>query len=82
MSIIQIFWSVSSCFRVFPIYLIRFICYETEMGLKKKKDVCFIVSFYFTLFYVTSIEQSLLVCFRVFPIYLIHFICYETEMGL
>ena len=26
-------WSVTSCFRVFPIYLNRFICYETEMGL-------------------------------------------------
>ena len=32
-SIFQIFWSTSSCFRVFPIYLIHFICYETEMGL-------------------------------------------------
>ena len=32
-SIFQIFWSVSSCFRVFPIYLIRFICYKTEMDL-------------------------------------------------
>ena len=29
----QVFWSVSSCFTVFPIYLNRFICYETEMGL-------------------------------------------------
>ena len=33
MSIFQIVWSVTSCFRVFPIYLNRFICYETEMGL-------------------------------------------------
>ena len=32
-SIFQIFWSVSSCFRDFPLYLICFICYETEMGL-------------------------------------------------
>ena len=29
----QVFWSVSSCFTVFPIYLNRFICYETEMSL-------------------------------------------------
>ena len=29
----QDFWSVTSCFRVFPIYLNRFICYEAEMGL-------------------------------------------------
>ena len=29
----QFFWTVTSCFRVFPIYLNRFICYETEMGL-------------------------------------------------
>ena len=29
----QVFQSVTSCFRVFPIYLNRFICYETEMGL-------------------------------------------------
>ena len=36
-SIFQNFWSFSSCFRVFPIYLIRFICYKTEMGLYKKK---------------------------------------------
>ena len=28
----QFFWTVTSCFRVFPIYLNRFICYETEMG--------------------------------------------------
>ena len=34
----QVFWFVTSCFRVFPIYLNRFICYETEMGFKKKKD--------------------------------------------
>ena len=33
----QGFWSVSSCFRIFPIYHIHFICYETEMGLQKKK---------------------------------------------
>ena len=32
-SIFQIFWSVSSCFTDFPLYLICFICYETEMGL-------------------------------------------------
>ena len=32
-SIFQIVWSVTSCFRDFPLYLIRFICYETEMGL-------------------------------------------------
>ena len=38
-SIFQIFWSVSSCFRDFPLYLIRFICYETEMGLYKKVSV-------------------------------------------
>ena len=29
----HLFWSVTSCFRDFPVYLIRFICYETEMGL-------------------------------------------------
>ena len=29
----QVFWSVTSCFSVFPIYLNRFICYETEMAL-------------------------------------------------
>ena len=32
-SIFQIFGSVYSCFRVLPLYFIRFICYETEMGL-------------------------------------------------
>ena len=32
-SIFQIVWSVTSCFRVFPMYLNRFICYGTEMGL-------------------------------------------------
>ena len=32
-SIFQIVRSVSSCFRDFPRYLIRFICYKTEMGL-------------------------------------------------
>ena len=53
------FWSVSSCFRDFQLYLICFICYETEMGLlkkdvcfiyKKEKDVSFIVTFRFILF--------------------------------
>ena len=29
----QVFWFVTSCFRDFPLYLIRFICYKTEMGL-------------------------------------------------
>ena len=46
----QVFWSVTSCFRVFLIYLNRFICYETEMGFLKKKGCIFIVSFRFTLF--------------------------------
>ena len=66
-------------------YLNRFICYETEMGLQKKKkdDVsllhfvtpCFVTSFVQFFWTVTS-------CFRVFPIYLNRFICYETERGL
>ena len=79
----QVFWSVSSCFRVFPIYLIRFICYEIEMGLLKKY-ICFIISLCFTLF-LTSIDHgfwSVSSCFRVFSIYLNHFICYKTEIGL
>ena len=37
-SIFQIVWSVTSCFRDFPLYLICFICYETEMGLYKKQE--------------------------------------------
>ena len=61
----QVFWSVSSCFRDFPVYLIRFICYETEMGLLKKKDVCLIVSFRFTLFHNEHIS-NFLVCFILF----------------
>ena len=77
------FWSVSSCFRVFPLYLICFICYETEMGLLKNISV---LSFHFVwLCFVMRIEQVFMVCFicfRVFPIYLIGFICYETEIGL
>ena len=32
-SIEQVFMVCFICFRVCPIYLIRFICYETEMGL-------------------------------------------------
>ena len=61
----QVFWSVTSCFRVFLIYLVRFICYETEMGLYKKKDECFIVSFRFTLFRNEHI-LNFLVCFILF----------------
>ena len=64
-SIFQIIWSVTSCFRDFPLYLIRFICYETEMGLLKKKDVCFIVSFRFTLFRNEHISNCL-VCYILF----------------
>ena len=85
MSIFQNFWSVSSCFKVFPIYLICFICYETEMGLYKKKR-CYVSLFHFiSPCFVTSIFQnfwSVSSCFKVFPIYLISFISYETEMGL
>ena len=81
----QVFWSVSSCFRVFPLYLIRFICYETEMGLWNKKKM-YVLSFLFvSLCFVTSIFQivwSVSSCFRDFPLYLIRFICYKTEMGL
>ena len=70
MSIFKIFWSVSSYFSVFPIYLIRFICYETEMGLKKKKkDVCYVVSFHFTLFCNEHISKFL-VCFILFQSFL------------
>ena len=53
-SIFQIVWSVTSSFRDFPLCLIRFICYETEMGLWKKclakKSICFIVTLRYTLF--------------------------------
>ena len=80
----HVFWSVTSCFRVFPIYLNRFICYETEMGLKKKKNDVSLLHFV-TPCFVTSFEQffwTVTSCFRVFPIYLNRFICYETEMGL
>ena len=62
--IFQIFWSVSSCFRVFPLYLIHFVCYKTEMGLYIK-NVCFIVSFRFTLFRNEHIS-NFLVCFILF----------------
>ena len=44
----QVFWSVTSCFRVFLIYLNPFICYKTEMGLYKKKKRC--MFHHFTLF--------------------------------
>ena len=76
-SIFQIFWSVSSFFRVFPIYFNRFICYETEMGLYKKK--MYVSSFHsVSPCFVTSFEQvfcTVTSCFRVFLIYLIRFIC-------
>ena len=49
-SIFQIVWSVSSCFRDFPLYLIRFIVTKQKWVHKKKKQVCFIVSFHFILF--------------------------------
>ena len=80
----QVFWSVTSCFRVFPIYLNPFICYETEKGLYKKKMYLSLLHFVSPCF-VTSFEQvfwSVSSCFTVFPIYLNRFICYETEMGL
>ena len=88
MSIFQIFWSISSCFREFPLYLIRFNCYETEIGLKKKKKKkkMYVSLFHFvSLCFLTSIFQivwSVSSCFRVFLKYLNRFICYETEMGL
>ena len=82
----QVFWSVTSCFRVFLIYLNRFICYGTEMGLFLKKKRMYVASFHSdSLCFVTSIFQifwSVSSCFRDFPLYLIRFICYETEMGL
>ena len=59
-SIFQIFWFVSSCSKVFPIYLIRFICYETEMGLYFKKDVCYIVSFCF----IYETKRGLFICYK------------------
>ena len=75
-------WTVSSCFRVFPIYLIRFICYETEMGLLKKY-ICFIVSYRFALFR-NKHWPWFLVCYILFQSFLyisrsLHL--FETEMG-
>ena len=80
-SIFQIFWSVSSCFRVFPIYhLLR-----NRNGFIKKKNM-YVSSFHsVSPCFVTSFEQvfwSVTSCFRVFPIYLNRFICNETEMCL
>ena len=80
----QVFWSVTSCFRVFLIYLNRFICYETEMGLSKKQ--MYVSLFHsVSLCFVTSVFQifcSVSSCIRIFPIYFNRFICYETEKGL
>ena len=78
----QVFWSVSSCFRDFPLYLIRSICYETEMGLYiyKKKDVCFIVSFRFILFRNEHIS-NFLVCFILFQSFFLYilFVSFVTK---
>ena len=48
-SIDQGFWSVSSCFRVFPIYLNHFVCYETEKKVSVSPfhfvSPCFVTSY-------------------------------------
>ena len=52
----------SSCFRDFPLYLIGFICYETEMGLWKKnawlRKVSVSLLHYVTPCLVTSTDQG------------------------
>ena len=68
---------VSEIFLYYSFHLL-----PNRNGFIKKKDVCFIFSFRFTLFRNEHIFWSVTSCFRDFPLYLIHFICYETEMGL
>ena len=80
-SIFQIFWSVSSCFRVFPIYLIRFICYETDMGLKKMMYVSLFHSI--SPCFVTSLNKSFGLLHPVSEIFLyILFVSFVTKQKL
>ena len=60
----QVFWSVTSCFRVF-LYILIVSFVTKQKWVYKKNDVCFIVSFCFTLFRNEHI-LNFLVCFILF----------------
>ena len=65
MSIFQIFWSVSSCFRIFPMYLNRFFVMKQKWVYNKKENKKMYVSFRFILF-LNEHNSNFLVCFILF----------------